>query len=456
MSRLTASKLELATRCLHWLRPSAGRGEEPGAAADAGTAEHAAIEHTIRTGDETPRTPTHQRWLDDWYRPRGHGPWEVEHALAMDPVTRHIVTGPPPHPDNPERYPWAPPGYVPGSADAIQFAISGAPATMAEISVSRAGHRSARVIDWKSGFKSRDFLTPAKANLQLLWLAAMVAERYELDEVSIEIIFTRADGVWRDAPEPFDDMFLSRFRHQIGKLTTAIAEGSDEHALAPKRGPWCRDKFCSLHGRCPATAGDLQLIAPVPVRVPLYASEISDMEHAARLYSVLRAAQARINAVWGALRGWVDELGPIQAAPGIAWGRRVTAPRDNIDLGDVPEGAAYPPGLAVIQGIVGDAWPAAIDFKTSKAKLRHAARLYAASETAAGRKTTIKAAEERIIEALRAAGHVTRSAGIRTEEFPVTDALIAEYPYLTPPPAGSKVVERLDDDGPSDDTESTQ
>jgi hypothetical protein len=51
--------------------------------------------------------------------------------------------------------------------------------------------------------------------------------------------------------------------------------------------------------------------------------------------------------------------------------------------------------------------------------------------------------EARLMEALRAGGHVTTTVSTRVEEFAVTPELLAEYPYLVPPPVGSKAMERI-------------
>jgi hypothetical protein len=447
MRRLTASNLELAYRCLYPFRPSAGQGAPAGESAGAGTAEHAHIEHTLVTGDTRPRSPIHARWLDTWYVHHGMGPWMAEVAMAMDPVTRAVMRGPRPSDTGPDRYPWAPAGWVPGTADAIQLFVDGEPANELELARLRGAdpdrHVAVRVVDWKSGFRARDFLTPTRENMQLLWLGLMAAELYGADEIIAEIVFCRADGVWVDSHRT-DPLELRALRDIVSGMFAAL-RGEDEEALAPKRGPWCADKYCALHGLCPATRGDLARLTDTrKIVMPTSPHEVRSQQHASEVYQVLRAAKAAAEVVWQALRRWTEEIGPIQVAPGVAWGRRTTAPRETIDLGEGTQEEPIPPGVRAIMEVAGPAWPLAVDFGSSKARVRAAARAMADAEKAAGRRASIAAMEARLMDALRAGGHVTTTVSTRVEEFAVTPELLAEYPYLVPPPAGSKAMERID------------
>jgi hypothetical protein len=106
--KLTASKIDLARRCLWPFRPDAGPRNQGTAYAASGHDEHAAIERTLLTGDTTPQSPTHERWLRDWYATAPRDGLMAERPIAMDPRTGETRLGP----DGWDRrdYAWAP-GY---------------------------------------------------------------------------------------------------------------------------------------------------------------------------------------------------------------------------------------------------------------------------------------------------------------------------------------------------------
>lgn len=454
-ARLTASKLALALKCLHWLRPGIGPGNHANrGAADRGTEEHGYIEHTMLTGNTEPQSATHARWIDDWYRDRGQGPWLVEVGLAMNP-DGVVIAGPGGNGDpQGDRYAWAPHDFLPGTPDAIQLIVDGEPVTEAELEARRATADTivVRVLDWKSGFRARDHLTAARRNFQMAYLAAMAAQRWGADGAILEIIFVRPDGVWRDVhpTSGYVDAFdLAALRKKVGVLHRHVLDTEDEEALAPKRGPWCSDMFCPQFGRCPVTQG---LLAKVDhnvaqLKIPLVTHDVMGPDHAREVYHVLRAAKARMAEVWSALRGWTDEMGPIPVRPGIAWGRRVTT-QEKIDL-------SKPGAVDLLKTELGPHWELAVNMTASKSttkkdgrSIRTAARVVAAERSkASGRRVTITSVEETVLERLRRIEALAPKVGSKIDEFAITDSDLQNYPYLSAPPDGFKVVERIEEEG---------
>lgn len=440
MSRLTASKLELAIQCLYPFTDGSdldGENVENMGAAKKGSNEHRYIEHTMRTGDVEPKSPTHARWIDDWYTAHGDNrDWHVEFALAVDPITARVVTGPPPEEAGP-RYPWAPPGFIPATADSWCVVEGGA----------STGGRLVVVIDWKSGFRQKTHLSPARGNLQLWWLAIGLAELTDADEVMVEAIYVQPDGVWRDW-HTIDVLELRELRMKVAVVKRALEAGTDAAALAPKWGPWCADKMCPKLGRCPATKGALPAVSTTDPRIaktyiPRYTSEIRSMEHAAVLYQIALAARASLNELWGALRGWTDELGPIAVRPGFAWGRRNTT-RERMDADLTPE------AIAVLKEELGDHWEIAVRMKGAKGRVYEAARMMAADLNAqrptGAKKITITSVEARCLERLRAVGDLQPKVTSRVDEWPVTENDVQNYRWLSLPPSGTKELQRVEDE----------
>ena len=92
--KLTGSKIDLARRCLWPFRPDAGPRNASTQYAAAGQDEHARIEHTLVTGDETPKSPTHSRWLREFWTSAPKVGWIVERPVALDPRSGDTRIGP--------------------------------------------------------------------------------------------------------------------------------------------------------------------------------------------------------------------------------------------------------------------------------------------------------------------------------------------------------------------------
>lgn len=470
--RLSSSKLELAMKCLHWLRPSAGPAiiGKP-KTANAGTVEHKNIEHTMRTGVVDVMSPTHERWIDDWYIPYGSdGFWIIEQGMAMD-ADGHVIVGPgaSTFEDGMERYAWAPPDHVPGTSDALRVfvdrkvvvpkltagcdplealrdAVDALRPTANEILV--------HVVDWKSGFRARTHLSRAKRNVQILHLGAMAVEYFGADAALVEILFVRPDGTWRD-PHRIEAMELAPLRVQVGRIIRALEDLTDEEVLRPRRGPWCGDKYCPQHGQCPATKGALEYVDPSrgKITIPRSGYDVMSPQHATDVYHLLRAMQARVTEAWNALRTWQDETGPIMVRPGIAWGRKEYR-AERIDMNK-------PGALEVMREVLGDFWWDAVNFSTAKVSSKPGARSIRSGarrkadelSQASGKRVTIISVEERVLTELRLLEAARTTVSTKVDEFPVSDSDLQNYPWLEADPDGAKIVERLEEDEPDDDNE---
>ena len=390
--RLTCSGIELALACAYPFRPDAERAVDAPDRWAPNNAVHESLAFTIRTGDErfsispeldalllpagrAKAMASHSAWLGDWWADNREGGWTAEIAFAFDPETGESMSLSPKHHRD---YSEAPPGWVPGTADAIR------------------GEGDVDVIDWKSG----RFAPSAAANAQLAGIGLGAAAR----DLRAAIGHVTEDGTslqW----VTFNGFDLYDWRIRIRDVVRTIPNAQ------PVPGPHCRDMFCPSYGLCPATAPSLERTAPEAKRMlPVVAasSAIESPEHATELYRLAREARAafdaRYNAVFEALRQYADANGGISVGGGKTWIRRETT-RETIDL-------SHPNAVKVLGEQLGsEAFDAAVDYSTSKAAIKRAGALIKAKTGEAA-----ASVEKRTVAALRAIGAVKQSASTNYDE----------------------------------------
>lgn len=377
--RISGSKVALVTLC-----PFPGRADIAPPPrierddADEGTSDHDAIAHTVETGDETPKSAKHATWLADFWAERKGDGWQAERAFAVDPETGDAIALPV---DREHRdYSACPPGWIPLTVDALL--VIG---------------RTAKVVDWKTGFAAH--VAPAEGNAQLATAALAVARVYGCDRVLVSIVKVGEHDLEEDQAE-LDALDLEDWRERLLSIVRTIPGGE------PVAGPHCRGHFCDHFGLCPATKGAITEVAPEDARrLPIVyeASAITGPEHAARLYAVIRAAKAQIDRVWEALRVYAEQHGGIEVGDGVVWGPRSTR-RESIDL-------STRASVDALKRELGDDWERAVTLDTSKAAIKRAA-----ASVKARTGETIAAIEERTVAALKSAGAVRVSSSTKFEE----------------------------------------
>lgn len=387
---ISGSKVSLAALCGFSARadvPAVERVERKDA--EAGNEEHAFIAHTMRTGDDTPRSAKHAVWLAEWWALHSDEGWRPEVAFAFDPETGRGMELPSgEHRD----YSACPDGWIPLTADAV-----------------RVDGRTVHVADWKAGFAAH--VERAAGNLQLLAGAIAAASVARCNSARVSIAKIGDSDVWVDEAE-LDAFDLEEGRATIEAIVRAVP------GAAPVAGPHCRGKFCDRFGQCPATENALAEVAPEDVRrlrIVTSAGEIASPEHAAQLYAALRAATAKINAVWQALRFYTEEHGAIDVGGGTMWGPHASS-REAIDL-------STRAAIEALKVQLGPAWERAVTLDTSKAAIKRAAAVVQATQKAEPEGTrvapveTIDGITTRTVNALRAAGAVTKKTSTKHEEF---------------------------------------
>ena len=381
--RLSGSRVALAMLCGYSARgdvPRPPRVET--AAASAGTIEHAYIAHTIDAVAETgidsssAKSPTHAAWLADWWaREWGNG-WRAEVAYALSPGGTQAMAMPSSggHRD----YSACPPGWVPMTLDAVLV-----------------DDGRARIVDWKTGIAAH--VEPIARNAQLLTAAVAVATAHGCSEVEIAVAYCSPDGVRVDATT-LDAIDLGEWRARFAAVVDSIADAE------PQPGPHCRGKFCDAYGTtCPATSAALAQVSPEALRVVTDYREITGPDHATALYHAARAAKARLDAVWDALRVYAEHVAPIDVGDGVEFSAREST-REALSL----ETRA---AVDALKRELGPAWEQAVTLDTSKSAIKLAARTV---KEATGE--PIAKVEARVLAALREAGAVKTTTSTRVEE----------------------------------------
>ncbi len=372
--KLTASKIDLARRCLWPFRPDAGPRNQGTAYAASGHDEHAAIERTLLTGDTTPQSPTHERWLRDWYATAPRDGLMAERPIAMDPRTGETRLGP----DGWDRrdYAWAP-GYrwMVGTPDLARIGDD----------------KILDVWDWKTG-EAGHVKDPA-ANGQLTFLAAAYVRHFRLRGARVHLVLVNDRRTWVETAQ-HQRLDLELFRAEL----VALLDGANGNPAADP-GHWCRSQFCDYLGRCPATAGALTRAAPYPGEhlVALHSADIASPEHAGWQWALCQAAAKRLDEARTAVIMWLKaEPGRAGALPGGGIVEIDTVRRESVDA------TAAMPVLAELFGARAEE---AVEIKRSVTK----GRVEALAEESRREGESKAAAKRRVLDVLRAAGAIRES-----------------------------------------------
>lgn len=364
--RLTASKVDLARRCLWPFRADAGPRNQGTFAADKGHDEHAHIEHTLMTGDTAPKSDTHRRWLAEWYAletNRDTG-WTVERPIALDPETGETRLGP----ENWDRrdYAWAPWRFMVATPDAYSV---------------RDG--VVRVVDWKTGEQS-GIESPSRAG-QMLVLGLALARHFRCSAADLSFVLVNDRRLWAET-ERVSRLDLAIFEDELNSLVAATKTD-----VAPVRGPHCKAKFCDYLGRCPATREDLALAVPAPRVVPvLHSSEFVDAEHVGAQWSLVQAAEKRLSELRVAAIMWMREHRTPVPTPFGGVVEIETTERELVNETTV----------RVLRDLLGEAADPAIERSESTTKAKIESLAAAIAEPG----ETKKAAKDRLLTAMRERG----------------------------------------------------
>lgn len=398
MTRLTASGIDRAERCAWGFRPDAGQTNDTNSdAATAGVEDHGHIEASIdedaaehEFNDETergfiganfgaevePKSPTHARWLAEWWPKNRHLAWKTEVAVAIDPLTGETRLGPEgwQHRD----YGWAPPRMIPGTIDA--YAFDGG---------------TLRINDWKCGQASHIGDPRTSGQLRTLGLA-LARHLGHRGPVSLEYTKINEHRCWVEAA-PLGRADLLAFQGDLLALTRKI-DGNPQ----PVEGHWCSSMWCPYLGRCPATLGALtQLRAGLPedpFRVVSSAREIRNDAHAQWQYRVLRAADKMLAEAWKALKEHARSR-PIPLGDGVEYAE-VDKVRETVRI-------EVPGAEAVLARVLGEHAAGVVEVKrkATKSRIEAAAKPVAAARSlAAGKRVPVTAVAAEVFLGLRSIG----------------------------------------------------
>jgi len=439
MTRLTASGIDRARKCLHSFAPDAGPGNRASSAAAAkGNVEHGHIETTIDESADTsqdedekerafiaetfgdspppePRSETHRRWLNDWWAAERVNTWHAEQAFAINPFTGETRKGPDGWPSR--DYVWAPDDFVPGTADVFGFSeLPGFGLCL-------------RVPDWKTG-QASNLLPPGKSGqLHLLGLAISRHIGWR-GPVSLEFVRVNEQRLWTERAVVTRADLLAFQAELAGLLRGAL--GSPE----PVRGYWCKQHYCDQRGRCSATIGQVAatvpaLVAREPFRVALTAAGFVSDEHAAWQYAALDVVDALAKEARQALKDRARAR-PVPIGGGKLYGE-VEASNDTFKL-DAP-------GFdAVLAKHLGKHAAEVVETKriATKGRIEDAARAIAKERLAAGEKgerTVIKKINALVLLDLRGIG------GLKASPYRKLDVYVPKVAAPAPVPLAEVMAE---------------
>lgn len=357
----SASRTDLARRCLWWARETSPRTEKNSAAAIAGTERHAEIAEALTTGH-----------ADQPYGKAVLSAWQPKNALVEITFEFDCSTGQTAIIESVGRnYPRRP-GCIYGTADAID---------------------GAHVIDWKTGRKA----PKAENNGQLLTLAVMARAAMTIKtKITGTIVRVSPDAVIFDDTS-FDDLELDAHAEWLRKIPELI-ENSE-----PVPGVHCRKNFCPAYGVCPATSDGVQLVTLSPRKLARTACEIKNAEHAAWQYQMLRQAQATIDAAWTAITEYTQKNGDISLSTGQTWGPEIAKRTNFIATANAQR--------AITETVGPENAHAAYTIAITRTGIRAAAKKRAA-ETG----ESIAAVEREIVSALNSVGAVEITEHITFKE----------------------------------------
>jgi len=151
------------------------------------------------------------------------------------------------------------------------------------------------VRDYKTG-RYKMFQPPLE-DLQLMGYGLAMSRFMKRDEVEIEFC-NLSDGV--NLKSATMDSFMLEWAWE--RMHEIAAKSQDKTNDVPKPGPWCRELFCPIVAKCPATAASIEAIdKSSKVRLPMIA-EIESDDHARYLLERMPAVESALERIKDALR----------------------------------------------------------------------------------------------------------------------------------------------------------
>ncbi len=284
-SQLTASRLELASKCPGaFALPHTERESAPAAT---GTLVHSYIEGLLTGVDPAlPSEPVARRICSGLDPEKllvvatsGHpdSPIQLEQAVALGPNADHAVLLPKTarHRD----YSAAPEGYIPGTADVVAAVVN---------------EETVAVTDWKTG---STMPTDPERNPQLRFHALAQALVHKATAVDVQIGYINHSGEIHASSFRFEAKDLARmaagFRHLIERVNEARNAGDPTLVV----GGHC--VYCPAFFHCPAQAGAAQAL------VDFKEEELTD-KNIGEAWRRLQAVEAATKKVRTALAGYLE------------------------------------------------------------------------------------------------------------------------------------------------------
>lgn len=373
----TASGLTRALKCPASCRlPQSTR--EAGAPAVTGTQVHAFLEKVAELGrDAALEAVTDERAyricaaLDLDTLPVGDGTswaaevaygWELATGAARE-VGRNVGRG----------YPTRP-GELYGTADLVALS---------------ADRQTAFVLDVKTG---RGWMPTAAESAQLRFLAMAACATYGCTSAEVGHLHVREDGsTWLERAT-LDALELDLFAEQLRQLHAQVE--AREGALA--EGPWCR--YCPAFSSCPTKAA----LACASVGAP---AELTPQTVAAAWLRMKDVRQV-LDRMEETLKEYAQQQ-PVSLGNGMVLGPVETS-RDELDGAKVYATMARLYGPEVAQ--------ASVELDATKKSVDRGVRVVAEQLKAKGEKVTLKALNEKALEAVRQAGGVLTKTRVEVRE----------------------------------------
>lgn len=290
------------------------------------------------------------------------------------------------------------PFEIPGTADAVAVSMD-----------------AVFVPDWKTGWSE---VQPPSRNRQLRFLALAAARTYDRDHALVEVVRIREDGsVYRQRAEldSFDLQLVAaelrelHFDVERARAKVARGEGVEVH-----EGSWCR--YCPAYVYCPAKTrlvrelvapgnDPVEQIAALDLRSPL------DLEVAGHAYRKVRAAEALVKRIKSALH----DLAARHPFP-------IAETEDEVTYYGLQE----VDGKETLDGQI--AWRVLAELRGREIADEVVKRVMTkkAIDTAVRRtlrpREKIKAGNEEVLEAIRAAGGASKPRGRKVVEYTVERA----------------------------------
>lgn len=378
--RLSASKVALASRCLHWARPDVPVGvDQDTPARRGGSAVHELAEKhpdvdlgsvaarwSLRDGERVKVEELYDAWREWWPEYLVDRAVEREVAFAWDTATNTARRLPKRDHRDYSDCSWS---EIPMTVDALIVGTGGV-----------------EVLDLKTSYED----IAAEEHAQLEANALAVATLLRLDEVTVTIANLSADGVRTNSATVggFDfDAIAGRLARMVEGVPTA----------QPRPGPHCAEMWCPALGTCEATRVTAEsLVRSRPDLSAVLARGIQSHDEAYAIKAALKPAQAFLKELEQMAVAWAEEHGGIKTPDGGLL-KRVPVTKRTAD-------ASNKALRARLFQLLGD--DAASAIKTKETVSLDAVRRLAKANAPRGQKGK---AEAEAIEALEATGGVRMS-----------------------------------------------